>query len=65
MPTVAVVLLIEGEKSLLCANTQSGGEKSVSTTFFLWSLQRCSKASFWVIDEGNQGRYRRHGDGDG
>ena len=39
----------------LSANTQSGGEKSVSTMLYLLSLQNISDCPFRVVDEINQG----------
>ena len=40
---------------LLNANRQSGGERSVSTIFYLMALQEMAKAPFRVVDEINQG----------
>ncbi|KUJ23509.1 P-loop containing nucleoside triphosphate hydrolase protein [Mollisia scopiformis] len=40
---------------ILDAHRQSGGERSVSTIFFLLSLQRLARAPFRVVDEINQG----------
>ena len=39
----------------LTAQTQSGGERSVSTIFYLLALQELAKAPFRVVDEINQG----------
>lgn len=39
----------------LDAHRQSGGERSVSTIFYLMSLQSMAKAPFRVVDEINQG----------
>ncbi|KAF4633024.1 hypothetical protein G7Y89_g5095 [Cudoniella acicularis] len=40
---------------LLDAHRQSGGERSVSTIFYLMSLQALARAPFRVVDEINQG----------
>ncbi|CAG8961026.1 hypothetical protein HYFRA_00002566 [Hymenoscyphus fraxineus] len=40
---------------ILDAHRQSGGERSVSTIFYLMSLQSMAKAPFRVVDEINQG----------
>ncbi|KAG5520093.1 hypothetical protein PMAC_001169 [Pneumocystis sp. 'macacae'] len=40
---------------LLTAQRQSGGERSVSTVFYLIAMQNLSKAPFRVVDEINQG----------
>lgn len=40
---------------LLTAQRQSGGERSVSTIFYLIAMQSLSKAPFRVVDEINQG----------
>lgn len=40
---------------LLDARRQSGGERSVSTIFFLMALQALAQAPFRVVDEINQG----------
>lgn len=40
---------------LLTAQRQSGGERSISTIFYLVAMQSLSKAPFRVIDEINQG----------
>ncbi|TVY55733.1 Structural maintenance of chromosomes protein 5 [Lachnellula cervina] len=46
----------EGEDlQLLDQHRQSGGERSVSTIFYLMSLQRMARAPFRVVDEINQG----------
>ncbi|KAF9698251.1 hypothetical protein EKO04_003467 [Ascochyta lentis] len=46
----------EGESmSVLNANRQSGGERSVSTIFYLMALQGLAQAPFRVVDEINQG----------
>ncbi|KAK9480879.1 P-loop containing nucleoside triphosphate hydrolase protein [Lipomyces japonicus] len=46
----------EGERlQLLTHQRQSGGERSVSTIFYLMSLQGVTKAPFRVVDEINQG----------
>ena len=46
----------EAEKmSLLDAHRQSGGERAVSTIFYLMALQSLSRAPFRVVDEINQG----------
>jgi chromosome segregation ATPase len=39
----------------LDAHRQSGGERSVSTIFYLMSLQSMARAPFRVVDEINQG----------
>ena len=41
--------------SLLNAQRQSGGERAVSTIFYLMALQSLSRAPFRVVDEINQG----------
>ncbi|KAK0257782.1 Structural maintenance of chromosomes protein 5 [Friedmanniomyces endolithicus] len=41
--------------SLLDAHRQSGGERAVSTIFYLMALQRLTRAPFRVVDEINQG----------
>lgn len=43
------------ELSVLDSHRQSGGERAVSTMFYLMSLQRLSQAPFRVVDEINQG----------
>ena len=46
----------EGETlSLLDSHRQSGGERAVSTIFYLMALQQLSRAPFRVVDEINQG----------
>jgi chromosome segregation ATPase len=40
---------------LLDQHRQSGGERSVSTIFYLMSLQSLARAPFRVVDEINQG----------
>jgi chromosome segregation ATPase len=46
----------ETEKlQLLTGQRQSGGERSVSTIFYLMALQDLAKAPFRVVDEINQG----------
>jgi structural maintenance of chromosomes protein 5 len=40
---------------LLTSQRQSGGERSVSTIFYLMALQDMAKAPFRVVDEINQG----------
>jgi chromosome segregation ATPase len=40
---------------LLDGNRQSGGERSVSTIFYLMALQSMARAPFRVVDEINQG----------
>ncbi|KAJ4334178.1 Structural maintenance of chromosomes protein 5 [Ascochyta clinopodiicola] len=46
----------EGESmSVLNANRQSGGERAVSTIFYLMALQELAQAPFRVVDEINQG----------
>lgn len=46
----------EGESlQALDSHRQSGGERSVSTGFFLMSLQSMARAPFRVVDEINQG----------
>lgn len=40
---------------LLDSKRQSGGERSVSTIFYLMSLQSLARAPFRVVDEINQG----------
>ena len=41
--------------SILNANRQSGGERTVSTIFYLMALQDLAQAPFRVVDEINQG----------
>ncbi|KAI5302870.1 Structural maintenance of chromosomes protein 5 [Ascosphaera pollenicola] len=41
--------------SILDAHRQSGGERAVSTIFYLMALQSLSKSPFRVVDEINQG----------
>jgi chromosome segregation ATPase len=41
--------------SILNANRQSGGERAVSTIFYLMALQDLAQAPFRVVDEINQG----------
>ena len=41
--------------SILNANLQSGGERAVSTIFYLMALQDLAQAPFRVVDEINQG----------
>lgn len=41
--------------SVLNANRQSGGERAVSTIFYLMALQDLAQAPFRVVDEINQG----------
>jgi structural maintenance of chromosomes protein 5 len=43
------------ELHVLTAQTQSGGERSVSTIFYLLALQELATAPFRVVDEINQG----------
>lgn len=43
------------ELSVLDSHRQSGGERAVSTMFYLMALQRLSRAPFRVVDEINQG----------
>ena len=43
------------ELQLLDAHRQSGGERAVSTIFYLMSLQSLARAPFRVVDEINQG----------
>lgn len=46
----------EGEQmSILDSHRQSGGERAVSTIFYLMALQSLSRAPFRVVDEINQG----------
>ena len=45
----------EEQMSILTANQQSGGERSVSTILYLISLQDLTHVPFRVIDEINQG----------
>ncbi|KAF3008700.1 Structural maintenance of chromosomes protein 5 [Curvularia kusanoi] len=46
----------DGESmSILNANRQSGGERAVSTIFYLMALQDLAQAPFRVVDEINQG----------
>jgi len=41
--------------SILDSHRQSGGERAVSTIFFLMALQSLARAPFRVVDEINQG----------
>lgn len=41
--------------SVLDAHRQSGGERAVSTIFYLMAMQTLAKAPFRVVDEINQG----------
>jgi len=46
----------DGEKlQILNAQRQSGGERAVSTVFYLMALQSLAKSPFRVVDEINQG----------
>ncbi|KAF2839956.1 putative ABC/SMC5 protein [Patellaria atrata CBS 101060] len=45
----------EGELSLLDSHRQSGGERAVSTIFYLMALQSLARSPFRVVDEINQG----------
>ena len=45
--------------SILNANRQSGGERTVSTIFYLMALQDLAQAPFRVVDEINQGMDQR------
>lgn len=52
------------ELSILDSHRQSGGERAVSTIFYLMALQSLAKAPFRVVDEINQGmdpRNERYG----
>jgi chromosome segregation ATPase len=52
----ALVKFREGEKlQVLNAQRQSGGERAVSTVFYLMALQSLAKSPFRVVDEINQG----------
>jgi chromosome segregation ATPase len=52
----ALVKFREGEKlQVLNAQRQSGGERSVSTVFYLMALQSLAKSPFRLVDEINQG----------
>ncbi|KAI9890651.1 MAG: Structural maintenance of chromosomes protein 5 [Vezdaea aestivalis] len=44
----------------LTAQRQSGGERAVSTIFYLMSLQRLTRSPFRVVDEINQGMDQRN-----
>jgi structural maintenance of chromosomes protein 5 len=46
--------------SILDDHRQSGGERAVSTIFYLMALQRLSRAPFRVVDEINQGMDNRN-----
>lgn len=46
--------------SLLDSHRQSGGERAVSTIFYLMALQSLSKSPFRVVDEINQGMDQRN-----
>jgi chromosome segregation ATPase len=53
---VSLTPISEGEQmSILNANRQSGGERAVSTVFYLMALQDLAQAPFRVVDEINQG----------
>ena len=41
--------------SVLDSHRQSGGERAVSTIFYLMALQSLARAPFRVVDEINQG----------
>lgn len=41
--------------SILDSHRQSGGERAVSTIFYLMALQSLARAPFRVVDEINQG----------
>jgi chromosome segregation ATPase len=43
------------ELSILDSHRQSGGERAVSTIFYLMSLQTLTRSPFRVVDEINQG----------
>ena len=43
------------QPSLLDSHRQSGGERSVSTIFYLMALQSLARSPFRVVDEINQG----------
>lgn len=50
------MLLREKEElSVLDSHRQSGGERAVSTIFYLMALQSLARAPFRVVDEINQG----------
>ena len=59
IPNFNELLLIchsEGESmSILDSQRQSGGERAVSTIFYLMALQDFARAPFRVVDEINQG----------
>ena len=52
---IRVKFRAEEPLSLLDAHRQSGGERAVSTIFYLMALQSLSRAPFRVVDEINQG----------
>lgn len=52
---ISVKFREEEPLSLLDSHRQSGGERAVSTIFYLMALQSLSKAPFRVVDEINQG----------
>src|SRR5207248_1211031 len=52
---VSVKFRDEEPLSLLDNHRQSGGERAVSTIFYLMALQSLSRAPFRVVDEINQG----------
>ena len=52
---VSVKFRDEEPLSLLDSHRQSGGERAVSTIFYLMALQSLSRAPFRVVDEINQG----------
>lgn len=52
---VSVKFREEERLSLLDSHRQSGGERAVSTIFYLMALQSLSRAPFRVVDEINQG----------
>jgi structural maintenance of chromosomes protein 5 len=52
---VSVKFREEEPLSLLDSHRQSGGERAVSTIFYLMALQSLSRAPFRVVDEINQG----------
>jgi len=50
----------ESSLSILDASRQSGGERSVSTVFYLLALQSQAKSPFRAVDEINQGMDQRN-----
>ena len=50
----------EGELKVLDSHSQSGGERAVSTVFYMISMQELTTSPFRVVDEINQGMDARN-----